>query len=311
MRQSAENSILRPARIRPGDTIGIAAPSGPFTPDAIQSGIEFLESAGFCVKIPDGLYRRAGHLAGDDMHRAQMLNNLFEDPEIKGIVCARGGYGALRILNLLDQSLIRQNPKIFAGFSDISVLHVFFQKNCHLVTFHGPVLTTLGDATPDTRSAFLAAICDDKPVELRADDGMVICPGRAEGRVAGGNLASLCHMLGTPWMACWDRCILILEDVSEPAYKIDRMLTQMKLAGCFDRLAGLVFGTFENCGNMDVVTDILQSIFHDVSFPVLAGFPVGHGHRNLTFPSGMEAVLESFPPGLRFCQTATSFPANI
>ena len=234
------------------------------------------------------------------------VNRLFADPTVQAIACARGGYGSMRILPFLDFETIQKHPKIFLGFSDISALLSVFYDQCGLVTFHGPVVTTLANATEKTIMAMKTALTSDAPLELIPEDGKVIKPGVCSGLVAGGNLTTLCHLVGTSYAPNLKGKILLLEDVGEMPYRIDRMLTQMKLAGCFNGIAGLILGAFKECGQLNEVVDIFNYIFEDADIPILAGFDMGHGEHNLTIPIGLGATLDTDKRRLLFHEPATA-----
>lgn len=287
----SQRTILPPA-LQPGDAIGIAAPASAFDANLFQRGIMALESLGFRAIIPENLSLQRGYLAGTDAHRAAIINRLFSDRDVKAIMCARGGFGSLKILSMLDYDLIRTRPKIFAGFSDITVLlSVFFEKT-GLVTLHAPVITTLADAGEATRTALAAAFMSPEPTTLAAVEGIPLVPGRATGIVRGGNLASLCQLTGTPYQPDLKGSLLLLEDTAEAPYRIDRMLTQMRLAGCLDGVAGVILGRFDQCGEMREIYDIVRACFTE-SIPILAGLPVGHEGDNLPLPLGLSATLDA------------------
>lgn len=297
-----KNPAVVPAALRPGDTIGIAAPAGTFDRDRFEQGLAVLESLGFYTVVPDGLFAREGYLAGSDGHRADLLNRLFADDAVKAIMCARGGFGSLKILSGLDFPVIRENPKIFAGFSDITVLLSVFLEKAGLVTFHAPVVTALADAGEKTRAALVSAFTSPEAPELTVESGVTIVPGRASGPVRGGNLASLCQMTGTPYQPDLRGCLLLLEDINEAPYRIDRMLTQMRLAGCLDGVAGVMLGRFERCGRMPEIIEIVKRSFPS-RVPVLGGLSVGHAGENLTLPLGVAATLDADNGLLRYHST--------
>ena len=296
---------LIPLRLKRGDTIGIVAPASPFDRGIFQGGIRTLESMGFITYIPENLYERDGYLAGSDEHRANLVNQFFADRKIQAIICAKGGFGSIRLLPLLDFKLIEKNPKIFVGHSDISALLSALYTQCGLVTFHGPVVTTLSDAPQETRQALIWAISSDARLSLRAENGMAIHAGSATGTLSGGNLTTLCHLIGTPFEPSFRGHVLLLEDRAEAPYRIDRMLFQMKLAGCFEELAGLVLGDFIDCGPLDEIFRIVYKLFDDADIPILAGLESGHGRQNITIPFGLEATLDADKRALFFHQTAT------
>lgn len=295
----------RPPRLKAGDTIGVVAPAGAFDRESFQQGLSIMQSMGFQTRVPNEVFGKTRYLAGSDAQRAQLVNQLFEDPDVQAIVCARGGYGCLRMLPLVDFNIIRTHPKIFVGYSDITALLAAITHRSGLVTFHGPMVTTLATAPELTRRILKAAMTSDTPLEIAPAAGVVIQPGRAKGPVIGGNLATLCHLLGTPFEAGFKHHLLLLEDRGEAHYRIDRMLSQMKMAGCFDGIAGLILGSFEDCGTLDGIYQIFQEHFQEFHIPILAGFDVGHGKQNVTIPFGMPASLDTNKQVLSFDKPAT------
>ncbi len=296
---------IRPPRLKPGDTLGIVAPAGPFDREHLLQGIGIVESLGFRTRVSDEIFEKTGYLAGTDERRAQLVNRLFEDPDVPGIICARGGFGSLRILPLLDFDAIRKNPKVFIGFSDITALLTAITARSGLVTFHGPMVTTLATAPEFTRNVLMKAVASGTSLEISPADAVVIQSGRAKGSLIGGNLATLCHLLGTPFEPRLKNRILLLEDRGEAPYRIDRMLVQMKFAGFFDDIAGLVLGSFKECGDAGSIHQIFREHFRDFDIPVLAGFDIGHGKQNMTIPLGIEAVLDTDRQVLSFVEPAT------
>jgi muramoyltetrapeptide carboxypeptidase len=297
---------VRPPRLKPGDTIGIVAPAGPFDHDLFMQGLSALQSMGFRTRVPDAVFDKTGYLAGSDAQRARLVNQLFKETDVQAIVCARGGFGCLRMLPLVDFDIIGAHPKVFVGFSDITALLAAITRRSGLVTFHGPMVTPLATASELTLRSLSAAITSDTPLEIAPTAGVVLQAGRATGPVIGGNLATLCHLLGTPFEAGFEDNILLLEDRGEAPYRIDRMLSQMKLAGSFKGIAGIILGSFKDCGNLDDIYRIFQDRFQDLHIPILAGFDVGHGKQNLTLPVGMTATLDTDLQLLSFTQPATT-----
>ncbi len=298
--------VVRPPRLKAGDTIGIAAPSGPFESDLFTQGMDVLREMGFKIHIPEAIFRKNGFLAGPDEARAGVINTLFADPDIQGILCARGGYGATRVLPHLDWELIRRHPKAFVGFSDITVLHCVLMANAHLVSLHGPMGTTLGKSPEAWRAMLRQALTSDNPLSLSPSGVTVLNHGEATGPVMGGNLTMLCHLVGTPYAPNYQDCLLFIEDVTEAPYRIDRMLVQMSLAGCFDGVAGLVLGQFEDCGKAAKIHEVFMRIFEPLEIPVVADFPIGHGTDNATLPIGLKARLTTRPPRLSYFEAATA-----
>ena len=297
--------VLKPQRLIPGDNIGVVAPAGPFDIEKFESGIKILESFGFSIIIPDDLFKKKGYLAGSDTHRAGIVNRLFSDSTIKGIICARGGFGSLRVLQFIDYESIKKNPKIFIGFSDITAVLTALYARCRLVTFHGPMVTTLKNADKKTTGSMISTLSSGTIMEIIPKKGSIIKSGIASGKLLGGNIATLCHLIGTPFAPELKGNILFLEETGEQAYRIDRMLIHMKLAGWFDGLAGLALGSFDNCGGIGEIVRIVEDIFFDINIPILGGFEIGHGKRNLTIPLGIDATLDADSGVLFFHEAAT------
>ena len=302
---SVNHKPIRPPRLNPGETIGIVAPAGAFDREVFMQGLSTLKSMGFHARVPEEIYDKTRYLAGSDAQRARLVNLFFKDPDVRAIVCARGGFGSLRMLPLVDFDIIRTHPKIFVGYSDITALLTAITSQSGLVTFHGPMVTTLATAPELTRHNLTAALTSDTALEITPADGVVIQAGQAKGPVIGGNLNTLCHLIGTPFELNFDNHILLLEDRGEAHYRIDRMLSQMKMAGCFERIAGLVLGSFEACGPLNGIFQIFEEHFRDFGGPILAGFDVGHGKQNMTVPFGVDAVLDTDNQTLAFEQPAT------
>ena len=302
--QIKKKKSIKPRCLMPGDTVGIVAPAGPFDMKKFMKGKAVLESMGFRTFFDEGIFQKHGFFAGSDVKRAEQVNRLFSDPAVQAVVCARGGYGSMRILPFLDFKIIQNNPKIFVGFSDISVLLFVLHTRCSLVTFHGPVVTTLANTAEQIISAMLRVLTSNKHLELKPEKGIVIQPGVSSGFVAGGNLTTLCHLVGTPYPPHFDGKILFLEDRGEAPYRIDRMLTQMKLAGCFEGIKGLFLGSFDACGTLDDIFRIVQEVFRDVNIPILSGFEIGHASVNITIPIGLRATLDADRQILTFHEPA-------
>ena len=300
-----EMKIRLPARLKPGDKIGIVAPAGPFDRKTFSRGVHIFEEKGFDVLVPEGILESNRYLAGPDNHRAALVNDLFADNSIDGIVCARGGYGSLRILPLLDYDAIANHPKVFVGFSDITALLTVLADRCGLVTFHGPVVTSLADAHDLTVRSLFQTVTSEGQLEIKVPNGTTINPGTASGILCGGNLATLCHLVGTPFAPNFANKILFLEDRAEAPYKIDRMLMQMKLSKCFQGLVGIVLGSFQDCGSVEDILTIIKDIFEDTPVPIISGMDAGHGSFNLTLPMGLEATLDADRQLLSYHRAAT------
>jgi muramoyltetrapeptide carboxypeptidase len=260
--------------------------------EKFNRGIAVLQTLGFQARIPREIFKCKRYLAGDDMERANIVNRLFFDPDIKGIVCARGGYGALRILNHLDWDLIRKNPKPFMGYSDTTAILTAILSETGMPVLHGPHVVSLATADAKTLDSFVDSFSGlAKTIEI--PDGKAIREGVGMGILTGGNLATLCHLLGTRFQPDFAGAVLFFEDIGEPAYKIDRMLTQMKLAGVFNNIRGVVTGSFENCDNGEYIEEILGECFDEYQVPVLSGLDAGHGKTNLCLSFGRRIKMDT------------------
>jgi muramoyltetrapeptide carboxypeptidase len=301
---SIPSTINLPRSLAPGDTLGIVAPASPFDRDAFDAGRKVLETMGFDLVVPAEIHAADGYLAGSDHQRAELIHRLFADPAIDGIICARGGYGAMRILPLLDADLIKDHPKAFVGFSDITVLLAFLVERCKMAAFHGPTVATLGSGDAETREHFRRALTDTTPITIDGDEGQVIQAGKANGPFYCGNLTLINHLMGTPFAPDLNGAVLLIEDQGEAPYRIDRMLTQMRLTGCVDHLAGLALGNFNDCGSLEQVHRIVADRFGDLGIPIMAGFAVGHVGINRTLPVGVPVSLDSTAGQLAFTAPA-------
>lgn len=301
-----KSKIIIPPRLQAGDTIGIVAPASPFDKKNYEHGIATLQSLGYRTHAAREIFLKKGYLAGSDLQRAQLINRYFADRSIKAIFCARGGYGSMRILPLLDFACIRKNPKIFVGFSDISALLAAIYLKCRLVTYHGPLLTTLDESDQNTKDALISALSTPEKIDIRLPKGITVVSGSGTGPVLAGNLTTLCHLVGTPYEPSLKKHILLLEDKGEATYRLDRMLIQMKFAGCFEGLAGMVLGSFKGCGQEKELLRVVRDVFAEHPFPILAGLDMGHSRSNLTIPIGLEATLDADQHSLVFDRPATA-----
>lgn len=302
--------MIFPNGLRPGDKIALIAPSSPAKEEDMVKAKGQLEAWGFQVVLGESCYVRSGYLAGDDFSRAQEINQFFADQRIGGILCLRGGYGLLRILPLLKEDLIRQNPKVLIGFSDITLLHLFLQQRCQMVSFHGPMGVQLAQGLdPFSQTMLLKAITQPgAPGDLLAEQRkppMVLLPGIAQGRLVGGNLATLLTTLGTAYEIDTRDKILFLEEINEPLYRVDRMLTQLGLAGKLSGVAGILLGDFRHPGiSSEAWQQLLLERLSPYGKPVLWGIEAGHCMPNLTLPLGAWARLSTHPPSLEILKGA-------
>lgn len=297
MTSAIQKERLRPPALCPGDKVGVIAPAGPLTPDALQVGLAALERRGYRPFHLPTILDRDWYFAGSVRRRVDELHSMFADPEVKGVGCFRGGYGANYLLPHLDLDLIRTNPKFFCGCSDVTTLLTYMCDRAAMVVFHGPMLQR--DAQPegiDEESWFAAVSGADYVLEFDRDVQALVT-GTSDGTMYGGCLSLLCASLGTPYEIDSRGTILFLEDVAEPAYRIDRMLMQLKLAGKFDQVRGIIFGEMLDCARGAegyTLPQVVLRIVGDLGVPVVYGVRSGHVSRgNITIPLGVAAHLDA------------------
>jgi len=301
----------KPKRLTPGDTVGIIAPaSAPPDPRNIDHSIEAIERLGFKPKLAPNVRKRWGFLAGSDRERAADLMRMVTDRAVKAIVCVRGGYGTARLLSLLDYHVIRSNPKILLGYSDITSLHCAFLKKANLVSYHGPMLNSdfIKENCPDfTLQSFLKTLTTPKAPGgicqgYKGKTVAILRRGRAAGPLIGGNLSLLCSTLGTPYQPSFSRAILFIEDLDERPYRFDRMLTHLLNAGLLQQVAGIAIGINENCEDphstktreyRQTLDDVLTERLLPLKVPLITGLPFGHVPYNATLPIGLPAILDA------------------
>ena len=315
--------IIKPPRLQPGDTVGLIAPaSAAFEPATIREGIETLQSLGFKVKTGKHIKEKYGYLAGSDEKRVADLHQMFIDDEVKAIIALRGGYGSMRLLNLIDYNLIRKNPKIFMGYSDITSINLAIYHKTGLVTFHGPV--AISSFSKYTQEYFWKTVSSPEALgEIKhPDPGNSLRPtahlntirsGKATGRLVGGNLTLFTALLGTPYEVDTKDAILFLEETGEEPYDVDRMLTQLLLAGKLKHVAGIVFDRCPTCKPSDYkpafyntfsLEEILEDRLGQLSCPVLYGLNVGHEADKPTLPMGIQVTLDADRKALTFDEGA-------
>ncbi len=303
--------LIKPARLAPGDTIGIVAPaSAPPDPDAIDKSVAVLEHLGYHPLLARNARQRHGFLAGGDRERAADMLQMFAHKKVRAIICVRGGYGAARLLDRLDYNLIRANPKIFIGYSDITSLHAAIYVKSGLLTFHGPMLNSdfiLPDMPKFTLDSFLRTLTEARPAGSISQGytgprAKVLRKGMASGRLIGGNLTLLCAALGTPYEPSFDNSILFFEDLSEVPYRFDRMLTQLLNGGYLRKVRGIAVGINADCEDpkakdakeyRQTLEDVLRERLLPLKVPLVMDLPFGHVPTNATLPFGAKATLDA------------------
>jgi len=293
----------KPAALKRGDTIGIVAPAWSFDPFKFKEGIEKLKDLNFKVKYDRSIFNKHWSMAGHDRERASQINGMFADREVKAIFCAKAGYGSMRTIPFLDRNIIRRNLKIFVGYSDITALLNYLYKTANMVVFHGPVVSgEMHDGmNPMTLKYLLKSITQTRPFGGVGVSGVKpLKPGKATGVLTGGNMSLIMSAIGTPYEIDTRNKILFLEDVGEGLETIDDYLIQLKMAGKFKKIRGLVFGKMIKCvdysGKKYTIKNILYDILEDIDVPIIYDFPSGHrvpGDVNVTLPFGVSVTLDA------------------
>lgn len=290
--------MIKPRALRPGATLGIVAPSSWAKARNLRRGVARLERSGYRVKLYCSPHLAYGYLAGPDRVRARLLERAFADRAVDAVLCERGGYGALRMVDRLDFGIIRRNPKIFVGFSDITVLHMAMWTQARLATFYGPMIAFESPAY--TWRSLWRALGDPRPVgAVPLPAGWTprfLRPGRARGRLFGGTLSLISKLIGTRYLPDLTGAILFLEDVDERPYKLDGYLAHLRLAGVFDRIGGLILANFKNCRprRFSLTADeVFRDYFRRAPYPVAVHMPFGHLNPMCTLPLGVRATLDS------------------
>lgn len=309
---TAETPPIRPAGLQPGDTIMFVAPAGELIEKRVRLAEKRLIELGYRVIVPENLFRQRGYLAGTDEERADELMRAFLDPEVDAIFPGTGGYGVTRMLDHLDWDAIAGHPKVFIGFSDITALHLALAAKTNWVTFHSPNpqwgLGSDDNLTPFSAKyfwrnvlaesnrqeiGFTYTLAEDEIAPLRK-----VAAGKATGRLIGGNLSLIATLMGTPYEMQTEGKILFLEDVNEAPYRIDRMLSQLKLAGKLAGCAGVLLGQFTKAdpdkGESSLsLNEVFADYFAKAPYPVIANFPAGHATENATLPFGALAEIDA------------------
>ncbi len=287
--------LVKPRALGPGATIGIAAPGGPVDPQRLADGEELLRQSGFRTLRRDDLLARQGYLAGDDERRAKELMELVDDPRVDAILCARGGYGCDRIIGRLDAEAVRRAAKPLVGYSDVTALLLWQRRRAGLVGFHGPMLDRGADLDPGAFHALEAQLCGTAELPL-ALIGRGAGGGAARGRLVGGSLTLVTASLGTTWEIDTRGCILLIEDVHEPPYRIDRMLQQLRAAGKLEAACAIGVGDVSTCVDEKYGTDVEQVIedaVRPLGLPLVLRLPFGHVRSNWAWPVGGRASLDA------------------
>ncbi len=293
-------SILKPPRLKVGDTVGLINPSSPIEQADIDYARKELKALGLNVKLGTHLLDEYGYLAGQDVDRAADVNAMFADRSVQALLTMRGGWGCNRILPFLNYDLIRSNPKIIMGYSDITSLLLAIYARSGMITFHGPVATSSWN--PFSVNYVKRLLLDAEPVRMQNPPStrpQTIMGGKARGQLVGGNLSVLSAMVGSAYLPDWENKILFVEEIGEDIYRIDRMLTQLKLAGILDKISGFIFAECTRCeaGEGDEPSLTLNQVLSDwirpLGIPAWYGSAIGHIRDKFTIPVGAEVEIDA------------------
>ena len=314
----ADDPIVKPPRLKPGDTVGLINPASNLVAADIEEAKQTLATLGLRVKLGQHLLDRYGYLAGKDSDRAADVNQMFADPGVQGIITMRGGWGCNRILSLLNYSQIRATPKIIMGYSDITSLLLAIYARSGVVTFHGPVATSTWN--PFSVDYVQRILFNGEAATLRnptrSTDTLTrtqahvstITSGKVQGKLIGGNLSVLTSMVGSPYLPNWNQAILFVEDIGEDIYRVDRMLTQLKLAGILDQLAGFIFAQCTDCAPDEepslTLTQVLSDHIKPLGIPAWYGSMIGHILNKFTLPIGVGVEIDASQGSIQLLESA-------
>lgn len=301
--------LIRPAPLHRGGSIAVLAASSPSQHHRIDAAREKLEESGARVEVAENVFHvHNGYLAGTDNERATELNRYLRDSRFDGYFFTRGGYGAMRVLDAIDYDAVRANPRPIIGYSDVTAIHQAVATRAGVVTFHGPMLNTdfHDGLSPEHETWFWSMLAGDAPLTYGFGSQNVIREGVAEGVLFGGCLSLTTALIGTPYDFWVDDGIWFWEDVGEPAYRIDRMLTHLRLSGRLASIRGVMIGALKECGREDgaEVNRLLHEFFGEASIPVVNDLPFGHHGNNLLIPIGVRARLDTVSRSLTVLEPA-------
>lgn len=297
--------VIKPNHLRKGDLIGFISPaSSPDNLEKINEGVKYFERLGYRVIVGKNVGKYRGYLAGKDEERVEDLHSMFNNKDVKAIFCVRGGYGSIRLIDKIDFNLIKRNPKIFVGYSDITTLQLAIFRKTGLVTFSGPMAAVdfAGEVNPFTEEVFWRMVTSTKPFgKLKNPENERICclnKGEAKGVLLGGNLSLITSLIGTPFMPDFTKAILFMEEVDEKPYRIDRMFAQLKLNKILDKASGIILCNFTNCEETDPdkkslsLNDVIGDYFEQLKKPVVYNLAYGHINPKNTIPIGVKASID-------------------
>lgn len=296
---SSEPKVIKPKRLQQGAKVGIAAPGSSITEIELNEITSFLQKNGYSFYHRKDIVDKKGYLAGNDNRRADEINEMFADTSISAVLFARGGYGCMRILDLLDYELIKNNPKIIIGYSDITAILAAIFSITGLVGFHGPVgISTFNDYSMNYLKRILIDAEEVNYQNPISEELEVLNIGTAQGTLIGGNLSIITALVGTKYLPSFENKILFLEEIGEEPYRVDRMLIQLKLSGELQKLSGILIGAFTNCDakekeNSLTLTEVFEDILLPFNIPILKNLSFGHITNKFTLPFGIKAKINT------------------
>lgn len=301
--------MIYPKKIKAGAVIGLVSPSSSISNERLDACVKALKNMGFTVKLSDNICAdKGGYMAGDEQIRAKWINKMFADPEVDAIFCVRGGDGGNRVAPLIDLNIVRKNPKIFVGYSDITSFHLLFNQECNLITFHGPMVSSnlVDHYDRETKLSLFSCLNAEEKYTYVAPDGFdikIVREGYGLGPLVGGNLTLISTSIGTPYQIDTKGKILFMEELDSHIGNIDRCIYQLKNAGLLDEIKGVLIGQFTNCRNdrayydvNRVVTDALEGR----NIPVMSNIQSGHGFPMITLPMGALCEMDTATSSLVF-----------
>lgn len=286
-------NIIKPKSLKKGGTISIIAPAGCVDIEKVKNAAFYLNKKGYNIKFGSNIEGEYNYLAGSDSMRLEDIHNAFSDNDVDMILCARGGYGSIRLINDIDYDLIRNNPKIFCGYSDITILNAMFYKKSGLITFSGPMAQSdFNDINEYSQNEFFTRLSSNSNILYsKAYKNYGVCD-EAQGILWGGNLSSLVSLCGIDFIPD-ERFILFVEDLNEDSYKLDRYFTQLLNIPKFkSNLSAVVLGDFLYVENMQYVEDLFSQLAKELDIPVIGTYPISHGEVKTTVPYGVSAILK-------------------
>jgi len=298
--------IIKPKRLKSGDVIGVISPAS--SPDdliKIENGVKYLEKLGYRIEVGKNVGKQTGYFAGTDSERLEDIHSMFKNKNVKAVFCVRGGFGSTRLLDKIDYKIIRNNPKIFVGYSDINALQMAFFTKCGLITFAGPMVAVdfADEISHFTEETFWRIITSNKKIgriqNPNKEKFYVLNKGRAQGRIIGGNLSIINSLIGTEYLPKMKDSILLLEEINEAPYRIDRMLNQLRILKILKSIRGIILGDFVKCLEYDPdkktfsLNDVITDYFEGLKIPVIYNFRLIILKEKITIPFGIRAVLNA------------------